>query len=325
MTRGFLLGKFMPPHLGHLYCCDFAQAFADEVTVLTCSLDDDPIPGELRFYWMTRLLPRCRVRHLAEPVPQEPAEHPKFWDIWRDIVHRFHPEPIDFVFASDPYGHRLAEEVGAQFVPVDPGRVAMPVAATDIRDDPFGHWRYIPDLVKPYFTKRVCLFGPESTGKTTLATLLAAHFETVLVPEYGRIHTDAFGTECTPQDLLTIAHGHIAMEAGAAPNANRLLILDGDPVLTAIWSDMLCGARDPWFAGFQNVADLYLLTDIDASWTDNGTRYFPDRADRQRFFSACRAELEARNAPFVTLSGDPEKRFRQAIETIASRFSGLGR
>lgn len=323
MTRGFLLGKFMPPHLGHVYCCDFAQAIADEVTVLVCSLDDDPIPGALRYDWMSRLLPRCRVRHLTEPVPQEPSEHPQFWDIWRDIVQRVHPGTIDYVFASEAYGDRLAREVGARFVPVDPARRAVPVSARDIRDDPFRHWRYLPDLVRPYFAGRICLFGPESTGKSTLAAQLADRFDTVQVPEYGRVHTDAFGTACAPADLLAIARGHIASEKAAVRNANRILILDGDPLLTAVWSDMLCGGRDPWFAAYDNPADLYLLTDIDMPWADDGTRYFPDSADRGRFLAACRAELEARGVPFVTLSGDAENRRRTAVDAIVNRFPGL--
>ena len=33
---------------------------------------------------------------------------------------------------------------------------------------------------------RIVLFGPESTGKTTLAKQLAAHFNTEWVPEYMR-------------------------------------------------------------------------------------------------------------------------------------------
>ena len=47
----------------------------------------------------------------------------------------------------------------------------------------------------------VCLFGPESTGKTTLARELAARFGTVFVPEFGRYYCEAFGHECDATDL----------------------------------------------------------------------------------------------------------------------------
>ena len=39
--------------------------------------------------------------------------------------------------------------------------------------------------------KRICLHGPESTGKSTLATRLAAHFGCEVVPEYGRAYCEA--------------------------------------------------------------------------------------------------------------------------------------
>ena len=52
MRRGFLLGKFMPPHAGHLFLCEVARARVDQLTVLLCSHDAEPIPGDLRAAWM---------------------------------------------------------------------------------------------------------------------------------------------------------------------------------------------------------------------------------------------------------------------------------
>ncbi len=320
MTRGFLLGKFLPPHAGHVFLCDFARAYCDELTILVCTLDCDPIPGELRFQWMHEIFPDCRVLHLAEDVPQEPADHPDFWDIWRGIVERFHPEPIDFVFASEDYGHRLAAEARARFVPVDIPREAVPVSGEAIRADPFGNWRYIPPPVRPYFVKKVCVFGPESAGKTTLARDLAARLDTVHVPEYGRIYTDAFGTDVGNDDLLAIARGHMAATSAAARQANRVLVMDTDPVLTAVWSDMLTGARDPWFESLDDTADLYLLTGIDMDWEDDGTRYFPDGDTRRRFHAACRAELERRGLAFLPVEGSREERLAKAVAAVEDAF-----
>jgi NadR type nicotinamide-nucleotide adenylyltransferase len=320
MTRGFLLGKFLPPHAGHVFLCDFARAYCDELTILVCTLDCDPIPGELRFQWMREMFPDCRVLHLAEDVPQEPADHSDFWDIWRGIVERFHPEPIDFVFASEDYGHRLAAEARARFVPVDISREAVPVSGEAIRADPFGNWRYIPPPVRPYFVEKVCVFGPESAGKTTLARDLAARLDTVHVPEYGRIYTDAFGTDVGNDDLLAIARGHMAATAAAARQANRVLVMDTDPVLTAVWSDMLTGARDPWFESLDDTADLYLLTGIDMDWEDDGTRYFPDGDTRRRFHAACRAELERRGLAFLPVEGSREERLAKAVAAVEDAF-----
>jgi len=317
-ARGFVLGRFMPPHAGHVYLCDFARAYVGELTILVCSMPDDPIPGALRFAWMRELFPSARVMHCDEILPQLPEDDPEnFWPIWRDVIRRYHAEPIDVVFASEPYGQRLAEETGSRFVPVDEARTAFPVSASAIRNDPYSNWRFVPGPVRPYYLKRVTLFGAESTGKTTLAAQLARHFDTVVAPEYGRFHTEAFGAGATSrEDMRQIVMGHLAGVAAASLRANRVLIEDTDPVLTAIWSDTLAGARDPWFANFRDYPALYLFCDIDLPWVADGTRYFSDPRDRRKFHLACERELRSRGANFVRISGAPEQRRAQAVEAV---------
>ena len=72
--RGFVLGKFMPPHAGHVYLCDFGRAYVEELTILVCSLPTDPIPGALRLQWMRDLFPTARVIHCEEILPQVPED-----------------------------------------------------------------------------------------------------------------------------------------------------------------------------------------------------------------------------------------------------------
>jgi nicotinamide riboside kinase len=55
------------------------------------------------------------------------------------------------------------------------------------------------------FMKRICLHGPESTGKSTLATRLAAHFGCEVVPEYGRAYCEAHGTDIGMAELVHTA------------------------------------------------------------------------------------------------------------------------
>lgn len=320
MTRGFVLGKFMPPHAGHVLLCETARRLVDELTILVCWLPDDPIPGPLRLAWMRALFPDCRVIGHDAVVPQAPEEHPDFWPIWREIVKAAHPEPIDLVFASEPYGERLAAEVGARFHPVDPGRAAAPVSGAAIRADPWGHWRLIPEPVRPYYARTICLHGAESTGKSELAARLAAHFETDLVPEYGRTWCETFGTELAMADLVEIARTHDAMTRSALGRCNRRLILDTDPLMTAVWADMLFGERDSWFEDWRGEADLYLLLDIDLPWRDDGTRLFGGAEKRRRFQDLARAELERRGVKWVAVSGTGEARFEAALEAIGANF-----
>jgi HTH-type transcriptional regulator, transcriptional repressor of NAD biosynthesis genes len=171
--------------------------------------------------------------------------------------------------------------------------------------------------------KTVCLHGPESVGKSVLAAELAAHFGTVFVPEYGRTYCEQFGTDLDNDDLLTIGRTQAAMAHAAAQQANLLLILDTDPLMTAVWSDMMLGARDPWFAAFDNVADLYLLLDIDLPWVDDGTRIYGDTATRVDFFNRCRDELIARGVNWALVSGKGKARTTAALAAITRAFPEL--
>ena len=83
MTRGLVLGKFLPPHAGHVYLCEFARNYVDELTIVVGTLAREPIAGTTRFAWMRELFPFDRVVHLTDENPQDPSEHPAFWDIWR--------------------------------------------------------------------------------------------------------------------------------------------------------------------------------------------------------------------------------------------------
>ena len=52
--------------------------------------------------------------------------------------------------------------------------------------------------------KKIVVIGPESTGKSTLCKNLAAHYNTLWVPEYAREYLEKNGTEYTYEDLLTL-------------------------------------------------------------------------------------------------------------------------
>lgn len=313
---GLILGKFLPPHAGHEYLVQFGRGFASRLYVLVCTLEREPIPGHLRAVWMRELFPDVRVIHIAEDLPQEPSEHPEFWPIWREVVMRAVGEPIDFVFASEEYGHRLAAELGATFVPVDLARTQVPISGTAIRRDLLGNWSFLPPCVRPYFVKRIALFGPESTGKSTLAADLARHYGTVHVPEFARPWLDPWAGRCTAEDIPIIARGQAAAEEALARQANRLLFCDTDPLLTVVWSEMLFGdcPAEVRAAAAGRRYDLTLLLDVDAPWVDDQTRYHAHLRDA--FVARCRGILESHGRPYVVLRGDWPARRAAAVEAV---------
>lgn len=318
-VRGMVLGKFMPPHLGHVYLCETAQGLVDELTIVVGTLAAEPIPGALRHAWMTELFPRARVLHLTDENPQDPSEHPEFWRIWRESLLRILPDPPDVVLASESYGHRLAAELGARFVPIDLDRTALPLSGTAIRADPRAHFGALPRCVRPYFVKRVVVFGPESSGKSTLAEALARRFATAWVPEYARTWLEAFARAPVAEDMPAIARGQAASEDALARNADGVLIADTDPLLTVVWSEVLFGAVDPEVSRLAEAraADLYLLTDPEVPWVADAVRYQPEPRARRAFFARCREVLEARGRRYVVVQGTWEERTRIAEAAVA--------
>jgi HTH-type transcriptional regulator, transcriptional repressor of NAD biosynthesis genes len=318
MTRGMVLGKFMPPHAGHLHLIEFARALVDELFVVVGTLADEPIPGALRHAWMTELVPGATVLHLDDELPQDPSAHPEFWALWRRSLERVLPAQPDFVFASEAYGAPLAGLFDATFVPVDLDRGAVPICATQIRADPWTHWDQLPACVRPHFATRVAVFGPESTGKTTLARALARRYASVAVPEYARVWLEQQGQPPIPADMAWIARAQIAAEDSLARACNRLLVCDTDPLATVIWAEALFGEAPEPLASLAagRRYDLSLLLDVDVPWVADPVRYLPRERERVEFFDRCRAALDAAGRPYEILRGDWDQRWASACAAV---------
>jgi HTH-type transcriptional regulator, transcriptional repressor of NAD biosynthesis genes len=171
--------------------------------------------------------------------------------------------------------------------------------------------------------RTVCLHGPESTGKTTLARQLADRFRAVMVPEFGRLYCEMFGNDCDLEDLRAIRRGHDLLAAAGRRKATKLLILDTDAVMTAVWSDILLGSRPADLDTVGDAADFYLLCDIDLPFKADSIRYFPEPSARQTMFEKTKAELRRRHLPFALVRGEGDARIAAAVGAITQRFPEL--
>lgn len=179
---------------------------------------------------------------------------------------------------------------------------------------------------------KVVLFGPESTGKTTLSKQLAEHYQTQWVPEYAREYLqDKWDREqktCEPKDLLPIAFGQMRSENELSKKANKILICDTDLLETKVYSEAYyLGYCDPILEkhALNNSYDLYLLTYIDTPWEADDLRDKPN--ERERMFLYFKETLEKYNRNFIILKGEKNTRFSTAtkhIDKLLTTMTNLG-
>lgn len=309
-TSGFLLGKFLPPHRGHQYLVDFARAYVDRLTVLVCSIASEPIPGELRFGWMREAFPGVDVIHHRDELPQTPDEHPRFWELWRQSIRRHVPGRIDHVFASEHYGARLAEELDAEFVPVDLERRNVPVSGRAIRADPLGHWGDLLAPVRPYYLKRVCVVD---FARSSLAADLAAAFDASRLQAYGGGLDRLLDAGLDTTAAIALLRWQEAARSALERQANRVLICELDALtigLLTLIRHGTCPAEIRAVTTRQRF-DLYIVNDC--AEADAQTRLQVAGPFLDRLLDFC----SGGQARVVVLSAAGHDRLAQASSAVA--------
>ena len=168
---------------------------------------------------------------------------------------------------------------------------------------------------------KIVLFGPESTGKTTLSKHLARYYNSIWVPEYAREYLQNQWNEerktCEPEDLLPIAEGQMRLENKLSQKTNTVLICDTDLLETKVYSEVYyTGTCDPFLekSALENTYDLYFLTYIDTPWEADDLRDKPH--ERERMFKAFEEALIKYNRPYVLLKGSKKERLELAVKHI---------
>ncbi|MFC4689022.1 AAA family ATPase [Dokdonia genika] len=168
---------------------------------------------------------------------------------------------------------------------------------------------------------RVCLFGPESSGKSTLSRKLSEHYNAPLVEEFARKYLQELWEKekkiCRPKDLLPIAVGQIDLENKAAASTDRLIICDTDLLTTKVYSEAYYDGWCPELLekiALENQYDLYLLTYIDTPWEEDDLRDRPHR--RLEMFKAFESALIKYNRPYIIMKGGVQERVTEATQVI---------
>lgn len=169
--------------------------------------------------------------------------------------------------------------------------------------------------------KRICIIGPESTGKSELCAQLAAHYDTHFVPEFARDYLIEKNNEYTKEDLFYIASEQLKLEQELSISANRFLFVDNDFINIKIWMQEVFHVEEEYINHLvrSHVYDLYLLCDIDIPWQADILRQ--NEHNRVYLYNRFYEELVIHNFPHEKIAGLGLHRLMQAIQKIDLHFT----
>lgn len=165
---------------------------------------------------------------------------------------------------------------------------------------------------------KVVITGPESTGKSTLATQLTDYFNIEMVKEYSRSYLNELDRPYIQKDLIAIAKGQIALEDEYLAKNSYLTICDTSLEVIKIWSWFKYKSCDPFIevSLINRSPDLYLLMSPDLPWQPDPLRENPN--DRLELYELYKNELIGSKIPFYEISGNGEERIEMAKRIVYS-------
>jgi NadR type nicotinamide-nucleotide adenylyltransferase len=343
MAVKLTIGKFYPPHLGHMH---LIQTMIDTQigerrdfnVVIVLGNRFESITVKQRADWIRE--------HFEDPVnliviamPNDCPEDYNSEEIWfaqvelmrHALLNATGRHGVDVVFSSESYGTELAEKFNAKHILVDINRDAFKISGTAVRDNLDENWKMMIPEARHELATRIIVLGAESSGTTTLTKGLTEHYRKQFpsicnVPEYGRTFTEswlntlqAVSPSATMEDLDWkssdfdgIASVQMSMENTAAQES-PIVIADTDSLATSVWHERYTGIEKIY--PYVPHRDLYIITDHrGVDFHDDGFRDGEHlRAEMTEDFKRL---LTKQDHSWILATGDHERRMKTAIATI---------
>lgn len=324
---GMYGGSFNPLHLGHVRCIIQAANQCEElIVVISEGINRDEIDIRVRYRWvyqLTKHIGNVRLFVLQDTAKTKEAYTEEYWLKDAGKVKEFAGKKLDAVFCGSDYDNnsfwaKCYPEAETIYLQRDE------ISSTKLRDNVMAHWEWLPNVVRPYYAKKVLLIGGESTGKSTLTINLASYYNTNYLEEVGRDISERSGTDMLmlPEDFTDILLIHKVRERKALLHSNKVLFEDTDCLITKFYVQFLEGkdkAVNEKLADAisqLNNYDLILFLEPDVKFVQDGDRSPVIAADREHYSNKIKELYKERDYNIEIISGDYQERFSQSVRLI---------
>jgi len=169
--------------------------------------------------------------------------------------------------------------------------------------------------------KFIVLTGPESTGKSNLASYISRAKDLPLLEEQSRIYLDQNGLEYAREDLDHIANLHMDKERELS-KLEQTILLDTDILTLYIWSKFVYGDVSEKIMKAVESMDksrYYLLCQPDIPWVSDPQRNNPN--NRFELFEAYKNLIEELDYLYKVISGNYKQREADSLSITSKLLS----